>query len=102
MGQHEANQRLGDRYELAFADVRTVVSGLDPMGLLASGAPDDEYDPQVTDLVRLVLRPDPFGEAQVDEVWRRWFGDDYSAIGTSELAAQVNELGRLQRRYAPS
>ena len=101
MGQHEENQRLRDKYQSAFGDVRAVIDRLDPIGLLASGAPDDEYDPQVTDLVRLVLRPAPLGEAQVDEVWRRWFGDDYSAVGTSELARQVNELRTLQRRYAP-
>ena len=37
----------------------------------------------------------------MDEVWRRWFGDDHSTVGTSDLARQVKELQRLQRRYAP-
>ena len=77
MGQHEENQRLRDKYQAAFGDVRAIIDRLDPIGLLAGGPPDDEYDPQVTDLVRLVLRSDLLGEAQVDGVWRRWFGDDF-------------------------
>ena len=95
------NREASDRYEAALADVAAVVNRLDPIGLLDIGAPDDEYEPEVTDLVRLVMRSAPFGEAEVDEVWRRWFGDDYSAMGSTDLAAQVSELKTLQARYAP-
>ena len=62
-GRCGESERLGDRYESAFGDVRAVVGRLDPIGLLASGAPDDEYNSQVTDLVGLVLRSDPLGGA---------------------------------------
>ncbi|MEQ1786131.1 MAG: hypothetical protein ABL966_03690, partial [Acidimicrobiales bacterium] len=95
------NREASDRYEDALADVAAVISRHDPIGLRAMGAPDDEYEPEVTDLVRLVMRSDPFGEAEVDEVWRRWFGDDYSAMYSVELAAQVADLQSLQVRYAP-
>lgn len=95
------NREASDRYEAAFADVAAVVSRHDPIGLFSMGAPNDEYDAEVTDLVRLVMRSDPFGEAEVDEVWRRWFGDDYSARHRVELTAQVVDLQSLQVRYAP-
>jgi hypothetical protein len=86
-------------YAAAFADVRAVVNDLDPIGLLGMGAPEDEYDPEVRNLVRLVLRAEPFEEDDVDAVWRRWFGDDYSMAGTAALAAQTEALRTLQRRF---
>ncbi len=90
----------GDDYLEAFAAVRSVVNDIDPIGLAMMGAPEDEYDPEVTDLVRLVMRPAKFGEADVDAIWRRWFGDDYAAMHRVEsLSEQTLALRRLQEQY---
>jgi hypothetical protein len=35
-----------------FLAVRTVVNREDPVGLLDAGAPEDEYDPEVGDLIK--------------------------------------------------
>lgn len=86
-------------YGDAIAAVREVVDRFDPIGLRELGAPYDEYDPEVADLVRLVMRPEPFDEEAVDAVWRRWFGDDYSMRGSDQLAAQTRELRLLQARF---
>ena len=65
------------------------------------GAPEDEYDPEVTDLVRLVMRPEPFDDQDVDAIWCRWFGDDYAEMhNVRSLPEQVRELRLLQVRYA--
>ncbi len=92
--------RRSQRYDDAFAAVRAVVDELDPIALLAGGAPSDEYDPEVGDLVLLVLRRDHFDEAAVDHVWRRWFGDDYSLAGSEVGASLTTALQLLQRRFS--
>jgi hypothetical protein len=88
-----------DRYVAALAAVREVVNGLDPVGLIAGGAPEDEYGPEVADLVRLVMRPEPFDEETVDAVWRRWFGDDYTMAGSERLREQTLQLTEFQSQF---
>src|SRR2546421_12242594 len=91
-----------EAYRDAFGAVRRVVNRLDPVGLIATGAPDDEYDPEVTDLVRLVMRSEAFSESDVAEVWCRWFGDEYGLLPDDpSLRDQTRELHRLQQPYAP-
>lgn len=53
---------------------RAVVNAEDPIGLLAIDAPEDEYDPEVRDLLkrRTALKAD-----DVIDVFVRWFGADY-------------------------
>lgn len=92
----------GKAYREALAAVREVINRIDPIGLIEMGAPEDEYDPEAADLVRLVMRSDAFGEAEVDAVWRRWFGDDYAtASNAGSLSDQTRELHRLQEQFAP-
>jgi hypothetical protein len=91
--------RRSEKYETAFAATREVVNKSDPVGLIESGAPEDEYDPEVGDLVRMVLRDDPIEEAAVDDVWIKWFGDTYSMSGTDRLIAITNALRDLQGRF---
>jgi len=77
-------------YSEAVAAVRVVVNRVDPMGLIAMGASEDEYDPEVTDLVRLVMAPASFGPDEVDAIWTRWFGDSYTRVdNTRSLAEQT-------------
>jgi hypothetical protein len=80
--------RRSARYDAAAARVRAVVNELDPIGLLGMEAPENEYDPEVTDLVRLVLRDVPPTEDEVSEVFRRWFGEDYGT-GLGRLTAAL-------------
>ena len=44
----------------------------DPLGLLAMGAPEDEYDPEVQDFIS---RSTPVTQARVREVFIKWFGE---------------------------
>lgn len=89
-----------EHYTRAFHEVRRVVNEHDPIGLLAGGAPVDEYESEVSDLVRLVMRAQPLSEEEVDAVWRRWFGDEYSlGDGAKRLSDALAELQRqLDRR----
>jgi hypothetical protein len=85
-------------YKDAVAAVREVVNKFDPMGLLKIGAPEDEYDPEVAGLVRLVMRRETFDDQAVAAVWQRWFGDQHGVDG-SALAAQTGDLQALQARF---
>jgi hypothetical protein len=87
--------RRSARYDSALAAVKKVVDEHDPVGLLEIGAPSDEYDPEIADLVRLVLGPNRPTEESVSDVWRRWFGEDHG-IGHAALA---DALARLHDQY---
>jgi hypothetical protein len=88
--------RRSEKYDRALAATRVVVNKHDPIRLIEMGARDDEYDPEVADLVRLVLSEDPIDDAAVDAVWVRWFGEGYAMSGTAGLQALTADLRSLQ------
>jgi hypothetical protein len=87
------------RYDEAFAAVRDIVNEADPESLLKLGAPLDEYEPEVAQLVGLVLRADALSEVEVVEVWQRWFGEGHHLRGAAATAL-TDDLLRLHGRYA--
>lgn len=50
------NREKSDRYKAQLARVREIVNRHDPIGLMACGCPEDEYDPEVTRIVPLLDR----------------------------------------------
>jgi hypothetical protein len=95
--------RRSQKYDDAYAAIRVLVNEADPIGLIEGGAPEDEYDLEVNDLVRLVLRADPFEQKDVDAVWVRWFGDTYRTARTTKRSrALTAALRELQSRFAAS
>jgi hypothetical protein len=65
------------------AAARAVLDRHDPEGLLVTGAPGDEYEPEARDLVMLIVGTRPPTPEAVQAVWRRWF--------SAELAPEVAE-----------
>ena len=55
------------------ASVSAAVTTEDPEKLLATGAPSDEYAPEIDDLVNLV-RSGEVTENAVSALWESWFG----------------------------
>jgi hypothetical protein len=95
--------RRSQKYDDAYAAIRALVNAADPIGLIQGGAPEDEYDPEVNDLVRLVLRADAFDEEDVDAVWTRWFGDTYLTCRTRKKTRELTAaLHALQLRFNAS
>lgn len=92
--------RRSQRYDDGFTAVRHVLNKWDPERLIETGAPGDEYDPEVTDLVRLVLGAAPVTGEAIEDVWRRWFGDDHG-LREHVLAAVTDDLTFLQSRFNP-
>lgn len=67
-----------------FLAVRAVVNREDPVGLLYMGAPEDEYDPEVADLIK--WREAATAE-QISAVFLRWFGE--SGVMPLDMAARI-------------
>jgi hypothetical protein len=83
-----------DPSSIALRDaVRRIVDELDPEGLLAVGAPADEYGPEVAALAELVAAG-PVDAAGVRAVWEHWFGPD------SSVARNPDRLNRLTAALA--
>ena len=89
-GRHDRLQKLYDRVR---SEVKEAVDEADPEGLLAMGAPPDEYDDAVTDLTRRVLN----GEVIEQDGVERWFLDRYG-LASSDAEVLVARLGVIQAR----
>jgi hypothetical protein len=66
---------------------RAAVNAVDPVGLIAAGCPDDEYDPEVKALIK---RRGPVTPEGVAKVFIRYLGRDYGRV-TPDDAARVAE-----------
>ena len=77
-----------------FLDVRSIVNGEDPVGLLDMGAPEDEYDIEVKDLIKLTrLNSAPLTAKQVSVIFLYWFGEpgEMPADMAERIADGVNQ-----------
>lgn len=80
-----------------FLAARTAVNREDPIGLLGMGAPEDEYDPEVRDLIksRNVVTAE-----QVSAVFLHWFGE--SGAITSDTAARIADgINQARAQHLP-
>lgn len=87
------------RYLDALAAVREVLDEVDPENLIASGAPEDEYDSEAGELVRLVLR-ERVTRDQVGAIWQRWFGLSREDLYGHWLTELTQRLQEVQARFA--
>lgn len=69
-----------------FLAARAVVNEVDPVGLIAMGSPDDEYDAEVEDLIKW---REPVTPERVAEVFIRWFGRESGEM-TPEDSARIS------------
>lgn len=86
------------------AAVRALIKGYDPEGLLGMGAPDDEYDSEVRDLVALVHGGEEITPEAVSTVWNRWFDNvsDWCVRKPEQVSEVAAALERLRGRAADS
>lgn len=75
------------------AAVADVVNALDPIRLLALGAPPGEYSPEIEDLAALVMRAGSFDSAAVDAVWVHWFSEP---LDSAVLRVMTERLLRIR------
>ncbi|RJL35504.1 hypothetical protein [Bailinhaonella thermotolerans] len=78
--------------------VRALIGRYDPEGLLAIGAPADEYDPEAGDLLVLVHGTARITPEAVSRVWLRWFGGSaWPESRPDQVAALAAELEAMRR-----
>jgi hypothetical protein len=83
------------RVSALWTAVQAVVDAEDPEGLLAAGAPADEYSVEVPDLVQLVSEQ-RVTAAGVLAVWEHWFGPESSLKRRADALERLTEgLTRL-------
>jgi hypothetical protein len=71
-------QSLKAVYGSLYSDVSRLLREADPIGLIAIGAPDDEYDPEVSTILPRLRETNTVVDVQriVHEEFVRWFGAD--------------------------
>lgn len=82
-------------HDALHAALRAVIDRRDPEGLLALGAPPDEYAPETGDFARLHTGGGSFTPDTVTVVWERWFGAGsgfVSRASRAELEAFAADL----------
>jgi hypothetical protein len=69
--------------------VRRMVNEVDPMALIAGGAPDDEYDPEMSELLkwRRVVTPE-----QVHRTFEEWFDMPISDDAATRIADGITRV----------
>ena len=91
------------RHRTLVAAVKAAIAAADPIRLLAVGAPDDEYDAEVSTIVPRVTRARNLAEAHriVHEEFVRWFGLDIAgSFAAYEVPAQAIWVAVLEFRQA--
>jgi hypothetical protein len=79
------------------AAVRAIIDAADPVGLLAIGAPADEYEWEVNDLVALVRSGKKPTSRRVRAILRRWFGKR-TRISRATVAQIADGLAGISQR----
>ena len=66
------------RYKRLFSEVRALLNEADPIGLIAMGAPDDEYEPEVGTILPRLPQATSVEECQaiIDSEFDRWFSPE--------------------------
>lgn len=81
-----------------FLASRAVVNEVDPVGLIDMGAPDDEYDAEVEDLI---MWRDPVTAERVAEVFIRWFGPENGAMTPTSAARIADGINAARAVHRP-
>ena len=77
-GRRKRCQSLKAAYGRLYSDVSRLLREADPLGLIAMGAPDDEYDPEVSTILPRLREANAVVDVQriVHEEFVHWFGAD--------------------------
>ncbi len=71
--------------------MRQLFNKVDPMALIRGGAPPDEYDPEITDLLKWRR---PVTREHVADVFQRWFGMPIAEADAARLADGIAQIRR--------
>ncbi len=91
MSRADRQAALKGAYGALYSEVSRLVRAGDPVHLIAIGAPDDEYDPEVSTILPRLREATSRNDVHriVHEEFVRWFGADIA--GPSETYTAVSE-----------
>ena len=77
-GRRKRRQSLKAAYGSLYSDVSRLLREADPIGMITMGAPDDEYDPEVSTILPRLREANAAVDVQriVHEEFVGWFGTD--------------------------
>jgi hypothetical protein len=106
-GRHVDTKRLDAEYRNLFDQIAAIFRRHDPSGLIGGGAPDDEYDAEVAQVLAGLRRARSVDDAErvIAGVFHEWFGTDpYDDVRFARVAADVWaawRLSEIRRASAP-
>lgn len=77
-------------------EVKLVLDDFDPEGLLALGAPKDEYLSEAREFAARIRHGETMTSDVVLHVWRKWFGQDCRLARNGLADALARCLGELR------
>ncbi|MGI1659463.1 MAG: hypothetical protein ACRKFN_10835 [Desulfitobacterium sp.] len=68
-------------YSPQFLELRKIVNKVDPIGLIKICCPDDEYDPEVIDILKLIPESQSIQQlaAKTHEIFVKWFDEEMAS-----------------------
>jgi len=81
-----------------FLAARAVVNEVDPIGLIDTGAPDDEYDSEVADLIKW---REPVTAEHVAAVFIRWFGAENGVMSSGSASRIADGINQARAAHMP-
>ena len=77
-------ETLQETYGMLYSEVSRLLREADPIRLIVMGAPDDEYDPEVSTILPRLREADSTADVQriVYEEFAQWFGADLAGPAT--------------------
>ncbi len=96
------NERTRQWWALRAA-VQEKVNDADLNGLLADGAPADEYEPEIQDLLGLMGRSREVTAEAIATVWHKWFSEPGTPTPppTEAMARLADELESIRQQASP-
>src|SRR5712691_383546 len=92
-GRRKRRQSLKAAYGSLYSDVSCLLRAADPIGLIAMGAPDDEYDPEVSTILPRLREANAAADVQriVHEEFVQWFDADIAGplTGYADVAERI-------------
>ena len=92
--------KLTKEYKEVFLKIRELINEVDPIGLIALSAPEDEYDLEIGDIIIKLKSCSDESEVteMVFDVFKKWFGNDNA--GDYSLYQPIGQqLCQLKKLY---
>jgi len=100
-GRRKRQESLKAVYGVLYTEVSRLLRETDPIRLIKIGAPDDEYDPEVSTILPRLREAKSSDDVRriVHEEFVRWFGAEIAGSET-EYRAVAQEIWAVRDKYS--